>query len=456
MHLVTSLQLSLSPHSPDVVAVTGGGGKSSLVFRLAREIIGRGQRAIITTTTRVSMRQVEHAPAVVRVAGDQPPWQALGAALDEHGFCLLVGDETLLNGKQVGVPVALIDALALHGERLDLAAILVEADGSRTLPVKAPAEHEPVVPASTTLLIPMIGLDAIGAPLDDTHTHRPERIRSILNLPAADSLRLTPQMAAQLITHPEGGAKHLPVGARLLPVLNKAEGAPRLATARLIASHLAEAGQPSLITAVGNDAGEPVYERWAQVAAIILAAGASSRMGRPKQIELVDGEPMVARALRLAFESGAHELIVVTGAHAASVLDALVGWRQVLGDRLRLVHNADWSTGQASSLAVGVRAISLAAECAIFMPVDQPFVEPALLRRLVAAWRSGFDLAAPLVDDALRGAPALFGRGEWPDLLAVRGDVGGRGVLVRQRARTAALPVAAATLRDVDTPADLE
>ncbi|MCC6169359.1 MAG: NTP transferase domain-containing protein, partial [Caldilineaceae bacterium] len=115
-------------------------------------------------------------------------------------------------------------------------------------------------------------------------------------------------------------------------------------------------------------------------------------------------------------------------------------------------------------------------EAAIFTPVDQPFVPPALLRRLAQGWRMGAPLAAPVVegalhgapvvegalhgapvvDSALRGAPALFDRGLWPELMAVRGDVGGREVLRRHAATAHAIPAQTAWLRDLDTPDDFE
>jgi molybdenum cofactor cytidylyltransferase len=442
------------PAAPDVVSVVGGGGKSSLVFRLAHEIAARGQRSLITTTTRISARQVESAPAIVRAGGDVPPWSELAAAIEAHGFCLLVGNETLLNGKQAGVSPAMVDCLAAEAARLRLGAILVEADGSRTLPVKAPAEHEPVIPQCTTLLIPMLGLDAIGAPIDEEHMHRPERIRHALGLPLDGMLRLTPEMAAQLLIHPIGGAKGRPVMARLLPVLNKADAPERLALGRLIASQLTARGQPALLGAVGNEGRPPIRERWAPVSTVVLAAGASSRMGRPKQVEVVDGEAMVVRAVRLALESSVNEVVVVTGAHVEAVSVALADQLERHSDRLRLAHNSDWASGQAGSIATGLHALGEQCRAAIFMPVDQPYLPPTLLRHLIVAWRSGSDLAAPVVAGALRGAPAIFDRRLWDELLAVQGDAGGRGVLIGHQAEVAGIPVVAAALRDIDTPED--
>ncbi len=94
-------------------------------------------------------------------------------------------------------------------------------------------------------------------------------------------------------------------------------------------------------------------ERWSPLAAVILAAGRSSRMGRPKQLEAVDGEPMVVRAVRTALQSNVAQVLVVTGAYTDAVTMLLTPFREQVGDRLRLVHNPDWQTGQASSIRHG-------------------------------------------------------------------------------------------------------
>lgn len=455
MWLIPALRLGLDTRAPDVVTVVGGGGKTSLLFRLADEITGQGKRVVTATTTRVAGYQLQRAPAHIRIHDNQLPYDELARRLDEHGHCLLVGTETLLNGKQAGVAPHLIDELAAQPEKLAIAAIVVEADGSRTLPVKAPADHEPVVPQSTTLLAACLGLDAIGAPLDDAHAHRAERIRALLGVddPAQ---RLTAAHAARLLTHPQGGAKALPPSADFLPILNKADTAPRLAAGRQIAALLAREGVPALITALGAPQGEPVLERWGPVAVVVLAAGEGSRFaaGGPKQAALVQGEPLVRIAVRNALESGAKHVLLVTGAHEPETRTALGNLVDVT-PRLRLVHNPGWSQGQAGSLRSGIQALPATVQAAILMPVDQPWLEPVLLRRLIALWQGGADLAAPFVDGEVRGAPALFDRRHFGELAALSGDRGGRGILLRERAHVAVLPTDAATLADVDEPADL-
>ena len=191
------------------------------------------------------------------------------------------------------------------------------------------------------------------------------------------------------------------------------------------------------------------------VTAIILAAGQSRRMGRAKQLVPVDGVPMIVRAAETALASAADAVLVVTGAYADALATTLAPVEATAGDRLRRAHNARFADGQSTSVHAAVRALGGEVGAALFLPVDQPFVPTWLLDALIDAWRDGARLAAAAVDGQPRGAPAIFERALWPELLALMGDQGARPLLRRYAGEVARIEVAAALLRDVDTPADL-
>jgi molybdenum cofactor cytidylyltransferase len=305
-------------------------------------------------------------------------------------------------------------------------------------------------------LAPVAGLDAVGQIINNAYMHRPERVRQVLGLPAeATSHRLTPAMMARLLVDKAGGAKGRPSGARLIPLLNKAEVAPRLAVARLVARQLTELGYPAIISAAGIAQMEPALERWAPAGAVVLAAGQSSRMGQAKQLLVVDGETLVNRAVRVALQSAVQRVIVVTGAYADEVCMALAPMQKVAGDRIQLVHNPEWLSGQAASMQAGLIALPEQFQVALFLPVDQPFLQPLLLRQLARLWRQGARLAAPVVNGQIRGAPAIFDRSLWPELLAIAGDRGGRAVLQKYHAEAATVAAPAQWLYDVDSPEQL-
>lgn len=457
-----------------------GGGKSSAAFRIARDLAASGRRAVVTHTARIAAFQTDWSPAVIEIAPDAQrlPLAAIASSLTTHGMCLLTGPP--VGDRRAPLSPHLVDSLAQAAPELGLHAISIEADGSKMRPAKAPAAHEPVLPDAATLLAPMLGLDAVGAEISERLFHRAELVLALLQdsleadsfigeradrpgqRPATGGQRLTPRAAAALLTSPVGGAKAQPAAARLLPLLNKADEPLRQLYGRLAAAQLAAGGQAALLTSVGSADADPVRERWGQIATVILAAGASTRLGRPKQVEPVAGVPLLLRALRVA-ASQPGPVYVVTGAHRELVLalldqlpaDLAAALGTLRAGRLHVIHNPHWEQGQAASLHASVRHLPATAEAAIWLPVDQPFLTGGLLAQLASAWRRGADLVAPLADGVVRGAPALFDRSRWPALLAVTGDRGGRAVLQQDAAAVAAIPVAAALLRDIDSAQDL-
>ena len=470
--------LRLPPEALSVVTLVGAGGKTSALFRLADEAVAAGRRVVTTTTTHIFASQAEDAPARLLVEPDATypiDWAALEAKLAQHGHCFIwsqpgvragggAGGPTaasVTGSKRQGLPPQVVDALAARAGDLGISLIAVEGDGSRRRPVKAPAPHEPVIPDCTTHLVPVAGLDGLGLPLDAPYVHRPEQVRALLQEEDA-STRLTPRMLGRLVIEPyareEQNAPHEsqrpPAGVRLMPLLNKADTAPRLAAARLIAQQLAQQNQPALIGAVGSGSRTAVRERWGATTAVVLAAGESRRMGQPKQLLRWQGEPLVTRAARIALESGASDTIVVTGAVADQVEAALAPLLGAGRGRLRVVHNPNWQDGQAGSVHAAVDALPPACEAALFLPVDQLRLPAALLRRLWQTWRGGSDLAAVAVDGAIRGAPALFDRRFFGRLRQVQGDGGGGRLLRRHAEEVSAIETPVEWLADVDTPED--
>lgn len=211
-----------------------------------------------------------------------------------------------------------------------------------------------------------------------------------------------------------------------------------------------------MLQATANPLEDPLAQRSVPVAAVILAAGESRRMGQPKQLIHVEGEPMIVRAVQVALESTVNDVLVVLGAHADEIRAALSPIESAAGGRLRWVVNPDYSNGQASSMRTAVNALAPTQGAAIFMLVDQPFVGPPLINRLVEAWRQGARIAASAVDGRVRGAPAIFDRSLWPELLQLEGDVGARPLLQKYRAEVTTVSATDAELRDFDTPEDLK
>jgi molybdenum cofactor cytidylyltransferase len=184
-----------------------------------------------------------------------------------------------------------------------------------------------------------------------------------------------------------------------------------------------------------------------KVGAVVLAAGGSSRLGRPKQLLVHEGRTLVRRAAEAAVAAGCEPVVVVLGAHGEAVAAELAGLP------VRTVDNPEWQEGMGRSLRVGVKALP-EVEAVLVLLCDQLRVDSAHLRALVDTFtRTRSPIVASGYDGA-RGVPALFSRSLRSELEALEADQGARKVIVREPSRVVEVPLPGGS-EDVDTAADL-
>ena len=184
------------------------------------------------------------------------------------------------------------------------------------------------------------------------------------------------------------------------------------------------------------------------VALLLLAAGASTRMGRPKQLLPYHGRTLLRHAAETAVASGCTPIVLVTGA----LHEALVA--EVSGLPIQTVHNADWETGMASSIRAGLLALAEIQPAAVLiMLTDQPLVTPELLQELIdRQQQSQAPIVAAAYGDTL-GVPAVFTQTMLPELLQLQGQQGA-GRLIAGLGTAVGRVSFPAGLLDVDTPED--
>ena len=183
------------------------------------------------------------------------------------------------------------------------------------------------------------------------------------------------------------------------------------------------------------------------VALLLLAAGASTRKGRPKQLLPYRGRTLLRHAAETAVVAGCAPIVLVTGALHDELLAEIVGLP------ILAVHNPDWETGMASSIRAGLAAVAAAAPRAVLvMLTDQPLVTPELLRQLIVQQQA---TQAPIVAAAYGetlGVPAIFDKSLLPELLKLQGAQGAGRLIARLGAAVGQVAFPAGLL-DVDTPA---
>jgi molybdenum cofactor cytidylyltransferase len=181
---------------------------------------------------------------------------------------------------------------------------------------------------------------------------------------------------------------------------------------------------------------------------IVLAAGASTRFGSPKQLVRLNGRPLLHLAVSRAVEVAGQAVTVVLGANAADLAPLL------RHTPAAVVVNRDWAEGMGSSVRMGVSRVPATADAVMLMLADQPAVTAEDLRRLVGIWRRQTHYIVAAHYAGITGVPAIFPREDFSALAALRGDAGARALLKRGGERVVRVPLQAAAI-DIDTPEDL-
>ena len=445
------LDLAFRVSNNTCIALTGSGGKTTALFQLARclsevedlrETEGRskvaGQPVIVTASTHLHVNQIKLADS--HWSAEKPA--DLSRLKDNlHGVMLVTGP--LEGDRTKGLDQLTIHRLHEICSRHALP-LLIEADGSRQHPLKAPAEQEPPIPDFVEMVVVVAGLSGLGRPLSAEFVHRPEIFARLSGLGMGETI--SPMALLRVLTHPAGGLKNIPLQARRLVLLNQADTAELQAQAQTLAGDLLAAYHSVIIASLGQSLIHAVYE---PVAGIILAAGEARRFGHPKQLLDYHGQPFVRIVAKTALASGLSPVVVVSGANAEAVEAAVADLP------VTIRRNSDWQNGQSSSIQAGLHVLPHQTGAAIFLLADQPQVPATVIHALIEKHAQTLaPVLAPLVHDR-RANPVLFDRVTFPDLMSLTGDVGGRAVFSKY-------PVVylpwhdEILLLDVDTPDDLE
>lgn len=209
-----------------VISLVGGGGKTTLLYALGRELTAAGSGVILTTTTKI--REPAPSPYLPRFISHD--LGAIGRWVRENlnrQQPLLIARARLPGGKLEGILPGWLEEIAAIG---GVSHIVNEADGSAGRPLKAPRPGEPVVPENTTLLVPVIGIDGMGCPLTEETVFRSALAARLLDLPMGS--RVTEEAIARLVmASVEAG----PAGAHIVPLVNKVDIPGSLGQARRLA-----------------------------------------------------------------------------------------------------------------------------------------------------------------------------------------------------------------------------
>ena len=226
----------------ELVSFVGAGGKTTLLLGLGAELASAA-RVVMTTTTKMGADQLPDWATVRRT--DAEVANAIGG--EDPVFVV----DSVAGEKVMGVTAEYADALFA---RAGVDYVLVEADGARRRLLKAPAAHEPVIPQTTTIVVAIAGLDAIGGRIGDV-AHRPERVIALTERTLDDLV--APTDIATVLSHSDGGLHHVPDGARVVVALTKIGSEPDPAVVSEIASQLQDESRIDRVVAFAIEPGWP-------------------------------------------------------------------------------------------------------------------------------------------------------------------------------------------------------
>lgn len=414
-----NLAQALRLGSAEQVGISGAGGKTSALFRLAREL---GSGAILAASTHMGHWQLkdagEHHVALSTADVDSALTTYMGGSilftgpLDEHGR------------RTHGLSEEILFHLHRRAHTLGLP-LLIEADGARRLPLKAPAEHEPALPPFIDAAIVTAGLSGVSLPLSEESVYGAQRFAEISGLKLGAAITI--DAIARVLSDKRGGLKGIPENSRRISLLNQADDLQVRHEAQTLAVRLLEVFDTAAVTSLGVSEAqigapqiEAVYER---CAAIVLAAGGARRMGNQKMLLPWKGESVVRAVIKAAIAGGIHKVIVVTGSEADLVRAALRDFE------IEFVYNPDWEQGQGTSVAAGMGKVPAAFGSALFLLGDQPLITSDLIRAIYERHaHTHASAVAPFVGGQ-RGNPVLFDQSLFSHLQGLSGEAGGRQLL---------------------------
>lgn len=448
MNLVQAIRLT----GNEAVALVGSGGKTTALFQLARQL---KPPVIVSTTTHLSIQQARFADLhfLVRTVEDL---EDLKNSISPD-VILVTGDPTQ-EGRLAGLPPHLLNNLFRITKEKDIP-FLIEADGSRQKPLKAPSNHEPVIPDFVSIVVIVAGLSGLGKPLSSEWVHRPESFAHISGLQIGETI--TSDALERVLTSPEGGLKGIAENCRRVIILNQADSMESQAQAQKMSLNLLNYSAAVCVASLEPTFDQPtsrradeylyptIYAVHERVAGVVLAGGGSKRFGKPKQILTWRGKTFIQQVVSTALVAGLSPLILVTGANHDQII-------KLVGEEVKqVIHNPEWESGQSTSVRAGLSALDPNVGGAVFLLVDQPQIPATLIRALVELHASTLaPIVAPMVNDR-RANPVLFDRVTFPDFVDLRGDQGGRALFARN-------PVSwlewqdESILLDVDSPEDYQ
>lgn len=395
----------------DQVAWVGAGGKTSLIFAIAHELFAH--KCVITTTTRMASSEIKFADQSTKITEFEnfEVDQINEVTLIFSGF--VENEETKLSGYSVDELKTISEALLQNNIPL-----LIEADGSKRKPCKFPGVHEPIIPLFVNKVCVVVGLSALGKPLNEENFHRPEEIARALNV--SMGVTITTDHLFEILSHPEGSLKNIPDQAEKILFLHQADCLMDNKLINDLALRLKCEYDHVLLSEIKNN-NLHIHAHWGKIGCVILAAGASTRFGGPKQLAIFRNKTFIENVIETSLKIHFQNRVVVLGSFFEEI-------RAVIDQyEINILKNDEWERGQASSVRSGVRFfLQNPVEAIIFLLVDQPQITTDMIKNVLNLFAYQKPNIIVHLNKGQNRHPILFSKNTFEELINIQGDRGGR------------------------------
>lgn len=430
-------QLQLDYCQTPIISVVGAGGKTSVICELAKEYQMAGKSVVVMTTTH--MRRPWRNECFLEADKKNATTNSILKFKMEIQDALETGGIIWVGSLAEDDKIGSIEEVFFQVILEQNIPVLIEADGAKELPLKAPESFEPVILPQTTCVINVYGMDAIGQKLAAC-AHRPQRVSQILQKNLEQEIR--EEDIVKLALSNEGGRKNVNLNMDYHIILNKADTEERKASAETIKKDLSQNEvwiEKIHITSFSR-----------HEAVLVLAAGMGKRFGDNKLLKQYAGKPIYQYMIHNMEQMQECQRVIVTRTLEIKAHAGVAG--------ITTVHNDHPELGISHSLQIGLLKCLKEdpfLERVVVCVCDQPKLKVKTIKGLLEMGRlHGGKIVCASVENKKRN-PVLWNRRFFSELLAITGDVGGRQVIEKHQQDVLLYEIDESEVRDIDYPQDI-
>lgn len=395
--------LSIDKKKGAMISFVGGGGKTSTMFALANYLKKFGS-VLITTTTKIFMPNSNQYDNLINL-------ETCKDINKYSGITLLAGGINSDN-KVIGVESSLLDEIYIKGL---FKFIIVECDGAKNMPIKAPNDGEPIIPLLTNINIGIVGIDSIGRPLSQVCFRQEIFKANILNCEYVSN-----EAIINLINSENGLFKNTPKKCKKYFVLNKCDSNEDKSLGENILKNVRCLSDVNKTFISSIHKGE-FYHKGENILGIIMASGFSKRMGKNKLLMKIDNTSMIRRVAKEVSYSKIEDIVLVYSDENVK--------NEVVDLPINTSFNNSPESGQSMSIKIGLNSYEKEYDGYMFFVGDQPFIDSSTINNIINIFNENKNYIVIPEYNGKKGNPVIFPKYLKNQLLDINGDKGGRIVI---------------------------